>query len=325
MSPALRERPAPLARHDLLPSALEGAAEAFGHHLRAERALSPNTVEAYVRDLRRYLSGLARDGLRDADDAKRTDVERFLLTLAEEGLDARSAARALSSVRGFYRHRQERREDANDPTEEIRGPKMARKLPSSLTPQEVQSLLDASSGDEPEVIRDRAMLFLLYSSGLRVSELCGLPNGALDFRQGLVRVRGKGGKDRLVPVSGRALDIVAQYADHARPLLLGAKTSRDLFVTKRGRKMSRQNFWLRLERWARAAGIRSHLSPHTLRHSFATHLLAGGADLRSVQAMLGHAQIVTTEIYTHVGREQLHRVYDRAHPRSGRSTRGAHP
>ena len=299
-----------------LPPALEGAAEAFGHHLRAERALSPNTVEGYARDVRRYLAILASAGAPDADAARREHVEQFLVKLAADGLDARSSARALSAVRSFYKHRAERREDAPDPTEGVRGPRVARTLPSTLSRDQVDSLLAAPQGSEPETVRDRAMLVLLYASGLRVSELCGLPLGAVDFRGGLLRVRGKGGKDRLVPTSGRALAELKQYLEAARPKLLGKRTARDFFVTRLGRRMSRQNFWQRLGRWARAAGITSELSPHTLRHSFATHLLAGGADLRAVQAMLGHSQIVTTEIYTHVGREHLRAAYDGAHPRS---------
>ncbi len=299
-----------------LPPGLDGALEAFVHHLRAERAMSPHTVEAYARDVRRYLAVLAEEGIDDADSGTRAHVERFLARLATEGVGPRSSARMLSAVRAFHRHRAERREDAPDPTEEVRGPKLTRKLPESLTAEEVQALLAAPQGEEPEVVRDRAMLFLLYASGLRVSELCGLQSGSVDARQQLVRVRGKGGKDRLVPVSGRALKAVGEYVSMARAKLLGERASRDLFVTRRGRRMSRQNFWKRLQSWARAAGIGRTFSPHTLRHSFATHLLEGGADLRSVQAMLGHAQLVTTEIYTHVGRQQLHRAYDAAHPRA---------
>jgi integrase/recombinase XerD len=299
-----------------LPPSLDGALEAFVHNLRAERAMSVHTVEAYARDVRRYLCLLAAKGLADPDDATGADVEAFVASLTKEGIAARSAARMLSSVRAFHRHRTERRDDAPDPTAEVRGPKPGRALPEVLTPSEVVALLTAPSGDEPETVRDRAMLVLLYASGLRVSELCGLGLGGIDVRQGVVRVRGKGGKDRLVPVSGKALDALAHYETHARPLLLGARQSRDLFVTRLGRRMTRQNFWLRLGRWARAAGIGRTFSPHTLRHSFATHLLANGADLRSVQLMLGHAQLATTELYTHVDRTRLHRAYDKAHPRA---------
>jgi integrase/recombinase XerD len=305
------------ASPETLPEALEGALEAFVHHLRAERALSVHTVEAYGRDVRRYLRGLAQVGVQDADEARREHVERMLVTLAAEAIGARSSARALSSVRAFYRHRSERREGAPDPTEEVRGPRIGRPLPEALMREEVEALLAAPTGAESETVRDRAMILLLYASGLRVSELCGLPLGAVDMRQHLVRVRGKGGKDRIVPVSGRALVAIGEYVA-ARSSILGDRTSRDLFVTRRGRRMTRQNFWKRLGEWARAAGIERTFSPHTLRHSFATHLLAGGADLRSVQAMLGHSQLVTTEIYTHVGRERLRAAYDKAHPRGRR-------
>jgi integrase/recombinase XerD len=314
MSRASPER-VPPAVESSLPSTLEGAAEAFAHHLRAERALSPHTVEAYGRDVRRYLSILSSMGVPDADDGRREHVETFLASLGAEGLEARSAARALSSVRAFYRHRSERRDDAPDPTEGLRGPRVGRTVPGALSRVEVEALLAAPAGTEPETVRDRAMLLLLYASGLRVSELCGVPLGAVDYRQGLIRVRGKGNRERLVPVSTRALEALRLYSETARVALLKGRVARDFFITKRGRRMSRQNFWSRLGRWARAAGIRTSFSPHTLRHSFATHLLAGGADLRAVQTMLGHAQIVTTEIYTHVGREQLHAAYARAHPR----------
>lgn len=309
MSPESPEAP--------LPPALDGALEAFVRHLRAERTLSVHTVEAYARDVRRFLALLAARAIQDADHAVRAHVEEHLSQLARDGVGARSSARALSSVRAFYRHRAERRDDAPDPTEEVRGPRIGRPLPDALSREEVEALLSAPAGNEPETVRDRAMLLLLYASGLRVSELCGLPMGAIDVRQGLVRVRGKGGKDRLVPVSRRALDALAEYAQ-MRGEILGGRTSRDLFVTRLGRRMTRQNFWDRLGRWARAAGIGRTFSPHTLRHSFATHLLEGGADLRALQAMLGHSQLATTEIYTHVGRKVLKATYDRTHPRSRR-------
>lgn len=305
-----RAPPAPL------PAILDGALEAFGQHLRAERALSPHTVEAYARDVRRFLSVLDQRGVADADHARRVDVEAWLAELHAGGVGTRSAARALSSLRAFYRHRVERREDSPDPTEEVRAPRLTRALPEVLDRAEVEALLAAPGDDAPETVRDRAMMLLLYASGLRVSELCGLALGAVDARQGVVRVRGKGGKDRLVPVSGRAIQALAAYASTARLTLLDGRLSRDFFVTRRGRRMTRQNFWVRLGGWARAAGIARTFSPHTLRHSFATHLLAGGADLRAVQSMLGHSQLATTEIYTHVGREHLRDAYDHAHPRS---------
>lgn len=301
-----------------LPPALDGALEAFHHYLRAERTLSRNTVEAYGRDVRRYFELLAARGVEEASRATRDDVEAFLVSLHEAGTAPRSAARALSSVRAFYRHRRERNDNEPDPTEEAHGPRVGRPLPDALTREEVEALLGAPEGDEPETVRDRAMLAVLYASGLRVSELCGLPMGAVDVRQRLLRVKGKGGKDRLVPVSGRALDALAEYVSFARGQILGERSSRDLFVTRLGRKMTRQGFWARLRRWALVAGIERPFSPHTLRHSFATHLLAGGADLRAVQMMLGHSKLVTTEIYTHVGREHLKSTYDRTHPRSGR-------
>lgn len=315
-------RGSPDAPASVLPPSLDAALEAFVHHLQAERALSSNTVDGYSRDVRRYLEVLAQDGVLDVDEAQRPHVERFMIVLTEQGISERSAARALSAVRAFHRHRTERRDEAADPTDEVRGPRLARTLPNWLSREEVEALLNAPEDDAPETVRDRAMILLLYASGLRVSELCALPMGAVDARQAVVRVRGKGGKDRLVPVSRRALDALVEYAAHARPVLLNAGRSQDFFVTRRGRRMTRQNFWQRLGHWAKVAGITRPLSPHTIRHSFATHLLEGGADLRSVQMMLGHSQLATTEIYTHVGRRLLHDTYDQAHPRAGRRTRG---
>lgn len=322
MSPASprprASRPPPV----VLPPGLDGALEAFVHHLRAERTLSTHTVEAYGRDVRRYLELLARHGHTGPDTAVRADVEALLATLHESGVGPRSAARVLSSLRAFHRHRAERHESAPDPTDEVPGPRLGRTLPEPLSRAEVEALLAAPSDGSPEAVRDRAMILLLWASGLRVTELCGLPLGALDRRQGVVRVRGKGGKERLVPVSTRALEGLDEYVTGARTVLLGGRASRDLFVTRRGGRMTRQNFWARLARCARAAGVAREFSPHTLRHSFATHLLAGGADLRAVQAMLGHSQLATTEIYTHVGREQLRETYARAHPRSRRGRSG---
>jgi len=239
----------------ILPPGLEGALEAFVHHLRAERAMSPRTVEAYARDVRRYLTLAAVRGVAHADAATPADVEAFLQNLSQEGLAPRSAARMLSSVRAFHRHRTERSDDAANPTDEVRGPKVGRALPEVLTPDEVEALLAPPRDDAPETLRDQAMLLLLYASGLRVSELCGLTLASIDVRQGVVRVRGKGGKDRLVPVSGRALEGIARYEQDVRPALLAGRSSRDLFVTRRGRRMTRQNFWLRLDLRARAAGI----------------------------------------------------------------------
>lgn len=314
MSPESRDP----SRVVVLPPALDGALEAFVHHLRAERALSIHTVEAYARDVRRFLAHCAEQGLADADSVPRSAVEDHLARLHAEGIGARSASRALSSIRAFFRHRVERRDDAPDPTAEVSGPRVGRALPDPLTRDEVERLLAAPEGDEPETVRDRAMLLLMYASGLRVSELCDLPCGAVEKRAGLLRVRGKGGKERLVPVSRRALEALAEYEDGAREVLLDGRRSRDLFVTRRGARMTRQNFWQRLGRWARQAGILRPLHPHQLRHSFATHLLAGGADLRAVQAMLGHSQLATTEIYTQVDRTRLRKAYDSAHPRARR-------
>ncbi len=288
----------------------------FIGYLRAERGLAGRTVEAYARDLAEYLRALKKTGVQAPDGISPTHVRRHLDALADRGLSARSRARHLAALRVFHRFLLAERHAALDPTEDTETPRAERRLPVVLTLREVEALLEAPRGESAVAIRDRAMLALLYATGLRVSELVSLPVDALRLEAGFLVTRGKGNKERVVPVGRRALEAVQGYLREARPALLRGGTARALFVTRRKRGLTRQGFWKLVCRYARAAGIRKRVSPHKLRHSFATHLVEGGADLRSVQAMLGHADLATTQIYTHVDAQRLRSVYDRAHPRS---------
>ena len=284
--------------------------------LRVERGLSENTIAAYARDLSRLAAWCEANSLVDASAIDRGSLEEFVLHLYEQELSPRSVARNISSVRGFLRFLvvDGRRDD--DPAARLSSPRFPQKLPHVLRVDEVEALLGAPGTDSPRALRDTAMIELLYSSGLRVSELCGLRRNSLRRDPATVIVRGKGDKERIVPVGPVAERAVQVFLEQGWPILDAGRGSPFLFLGRGGKALSRQAFWKNLRRYALVAGITVHLSPHTLRHSFATHLLSGGADLRTVQAMLGHADIATTEIYTHVSRERIHEVYREAHPRS---------
>jgi integrase/recombinase XerD len=297
-------------------SPLEPALDLFLSYLKVEKGLAANSVEAYGRDLRRYLDDLARAGVASWERVGRPEVRAHLASLTARGLSPRSQARALSALRAFHRLLCRERLAPADPTDEVDSPRPGRRLPEVLSPGEVSRLLAAPDARRPAGARDRAMLELLYAAGLRVSELVSLDLNQVDLESRVLLVRGKGSKERLVPVGGPAAEALRRWLSGPRERMLRGRRSRDLFVTPRGRRMTRQGFWKLLGRYARGAGIRRRFSPHTLRHAFATHLLAGGADLRAVQAMLGHADISTTQIYTHLDRSQVRRLYDRHHPRA---------
>ncbi len=282
--------------------------------LLVERGLAANSVAAYRRDLEEFGRWLARRGL-DAAACERADLRRYLTDLRGRGIAARSAARALAALRGLYRYLVERGATSLDPTLDLESPKLMRALPHFLSAPEVEALLAAPDAGRPLGVRDRAMLETLYATGVRVSELVGLTVGQLRLDPGYVRVMGKGSKERVVPVGSQARSWLARYLENARPGL-DTRRSEKLFLTTRGEGMTRQRFWQLLRSYGRRAGVTAYLSPHVLRHSFATHLLEHGADLRAVQAMLGHADISTTEIYTHVTRERLRALYDGKHPRA---------
>ncbi len=288
--------------------------EAFLDLLWLERGLSPATLAAYRSDLvglGRWLAGRGRGLLQ----AGREDLLAYLAHRMAQGSRPRSAARLLSSLRAFYRLQLREGRLRADPTALLEGPRLGRPLPGTLSEAEVEALLEAPDTATPLGLRDRAMLELLYACGLRVSELVGLRPGQLRLHPGVVRVSGKGGKERLVPMGEAAVLWVERYLAEARPALLKGRQAQALFVTARGGGLTRQAFWERIKRYGRRAGIQRPLSPHTLRHAFATHLLNHGADLRALQMLLGHSNVSTTQIYTHVARERLRELHRRHHPR----------
>jgi integrase/recombinase XerD len=288
--------------------------EQFLDALWAERGLSRNTLQSYRYDLSQ-LAAHQRNRGRQLQSASREDLLHFLAAQMRAGRSPRSLSRYLSGFRQFYRWLLREGCIARDPTALIESPKLGRGLPKALNEQQVTGLLEAPAADTALGLRDRTMLELMYASGLRVSELVGLELQDVNLNQGVVRVIGKGGKERLVPLGEEALAWIKRYQEEARAALLGGKTSNDLFITARGGAMTRQMFWHLLRRYAAQAGLRKPMSPHTLRHAFATHLLNHGADLRVVQLLLGHSDISTTQIYTHVARERLKQLHAKHHPR----------
>jgi integrase/recombinase XerD len=294
------------------------AVDAFLRHCALERGLAPKTLEAYGADLARLVAYLEREGVGSLARLERTHFSGFVTSLEAQGLAPRSRARMLVSARRFARHLFATGRLASDPSEGVAAPRLARQLPRTLRPDETAALIEAAQPDGALGLRDRAMLELLYGSGLRVSELVALPLAALDRRAGLVRVLGKGRKERLVPVSEPALDAIEAYLASARGALAARSKRRSdaVFITARGQAMTRQNFFARLRTLALRAGLpRERVSPHVLRHAFATDLLEGGADLRALQTMLGHADLATTQIYTHVSRGRLRELVEAHHPR----------
>ncbi|MBK1692519.1 site-specific tyrosine recombinase XerD [Ectothiorhodospira mobilis] len=280
-----------------------------------EQGLSDHTLAAYRADLKGLDRWLEGQGV-TLEAADRSRLLAYLAHRMEQGARPRTMARLLSTLRRFYGHLAQQGMIPEDPTARIDAPRLGRPLPDALTEVEVEALLRAPDPEDDLGLRDRAMLEVLYATGLRVSELVGLRLGQTNLRHGVVRTLGKGGKERLVPLGEEAVDWLQAYLDTARPALLrGRGQSEAVFVTRRGEAMTRQAFWYAIRRHAAAAGIRKHLSPHTLRHAFATHLLNHGADLRVVQMLLGHASLSTTQIYTHVARERLKSLHAEHHPR----------
>jgi integrase/recombinase XerD len=307
------------------------AARTFANHvldflayLEFERGLSRNTLEAYRSDLLQFGAYLERAGV-DALDAEHEHVAGFLSELAEGGEDRAPAAsatlqRKAACLRSFYRHLRREGLLDRDPTADLRAPRKSQRLPEVLNRSEVQKLLSAPRGTDPAALRDRALLETMYACGLRASEAIDLTMGDVDLHAGVLRARGKGSKERLVPIGREAVSALRAYVQRGRPALVGLRDEPHLFVNHRGAGLTRQGLYKIVQRHARAAGLDGRMSPHTLRHTFATHLLAGGCDLRSVQEMLGHADVATTQIYTHVSAEKLKDVYFQAHPRASVSS-----
>ena len=291
--------------------------ERYLGHLRVEGGLSVNTIEAYRRDLSKFHSYLHRTGVVPLGPLTSETLTGFLRSMREARLSRASSVRCLSAIRGWLRFLIQERMIGENPTIGLAPISRGVRLPKTLSQRDVIALLDLGAVPTPEDLRDRAMVELLYATGLRVSELVMAEVAQANLDVGYLRVKGKGAKQRLVPMGEEARQLLQQYVEEARPRLLKERTSRYVFISRRGGPLTRQAFWKLLRRRARRAGITQVISPHMLRHSFATHLLEGGADLRSVQVMLGHANIATTQIYTHIERGRLKRVHDRYFPRVG--------
>ncbi len=298
------------------PSARDFQVDAFLASLAVEKGLAVNTVEAYSRDLTSFCRYLDTQGIQDPCSAGSRYLIGFLTVLRDQGLSARSQARVLTTLRQFYRFLQ--REDAlpaGDPTAHLLLPKIGRRLPEVPSRVQVEALLDLPDAATPLGARDQAMIELLYATGLRVSELVGLEVKQINLEAGFVRVRGKGGRERVVPLGSRAREKVLAYLTVVRPVLLKGRASNYLFLNRSANPLTRQRFWQLLRQYALRSPQGGKVYPHALRHAFATHLLDGGADLRAVQAMLGHVDIASTQIYTHLTSERLREVHKKFHPR----------
>ncbi len=295
---------------------MDALLDAFYQFLLLERGLSRNTVAAYASDLMKFQLYLKGKGIKDVQVVTTKDIENFLYTLAQQGLSARSRARALTAVKTFFRFLIYNGRLDKNPASLVEAPRFGQKLPQVLSLEEVERLLTAPDISTPKGLRDKAMLELLYATGVRVSELVQLRLNQVNLEVGYVLIVGKGEKERFVPIGRKAQEALEIYLQKGRPHLLKNKTSPYLFLGYKGQPLTRQGFWEIIKRYALAAGIAKPISPHTLRHSFATHLLQRGADLRSVQTMLGHASVITTQIYTHITKEHLKKSYVKFHPRA---------
>lgn len=288
--------------------------DGFIDHLWLEDGLSRNTLDSYRLDLAQFSDWLEETAGKNLVQTEQADIQQYLAVKFPQS-KPRSISRLVASLRRFYRYALRENKLSVDPTLQIESPKLPRSLPKSLSEEEVEALLDAPDLGEALGLRDRAMLEILYASGLRVSELVGLKVTEVSLNEGVIRVTGKGSKTRLVPMGEEAVEWIARYLKESRPEILQKRLSDSLFVTMRAAAMTRQAFWYLIKRYALVAGIHKPMSPHVLRHAFATHLLNHGADLRVVQMLLGHADISTTQIYTHVARERLKRLHSMHHPR----------
>lgn len=286
----------------------------FIDHLWLEDGLSKNTLVSYRLDLAAFADWLKHSENKNLNQVQQADIQQYLAVRFPQS-KPRSISRLIATLRRYYRYALRENRVAIDPTLQIDSPKLPRSLPKSLNEEEVESLLNAPDLSQSLGLRDRAMLEILYACGLRVSELVGLKVTEVSLQEGVIRVTGKGSKTRLVPMGEEAVEWVARYLKEARPEILQKRLSDSLFVTQRGAAMTRQAFWYLIKRYALVAGIHKPMSPHVLRHAFATHLLNHGADLRVVQMLLGHADISTTQIYTHVARERLKQLHEMHHPR----------
>lgn len=284
-------------------------------HLIVERNLSENTVDAYRRDVAEFLAHFKSPSAQGLEHITAAELVGYFKTLLDNNIAARSRGRKLSAIRMFYRHLVAQKHVNADPARNMENPGAAKHLPKVLNSRQVDALLEQPDQDAKEGLRDAAMLELLYSTGMRVSELVNVKSADLNMTGGYLMTMGKGAKERIIPIGERALDMVKRYCERARPLYIKKTNPEALFLTRLGKPMTRQMFWQLIKKYAGKAGIPAQISPHVLRHSFATHLLERGADLRAVQMMLGHSSMTTTQIYTHINRTRLAEIQAKAHPR----------
>jgi integrase/recombinase XerD len=293
------------------------ALEDYMHFLKVERQLSGNTITSYKRDLDEYMNYMEQAGYDSIDDVDRPALLGHFHRLKEGGKSARTVSRHISSIRSFHQFLLREKVTTQDPTVHLELPKLEQKLPRVLSMDDVERLIEAPDRSKPQGVRDTALLEILYGTGMRVSELIGLNMDDIHLSMGFVRVFGKGGKERIIPLGGKSITACLRYIEEARPVFIkNQKSVEALFVNMRGTRLTRQGCWKLLNGHALKAGIKKELTPHILRHTFATHLIENGADLRAVQEMLGHADISTTQIYTHVSRSRLKEVYVKFHPRA---------
>lgn len=291
--------------------------EEFLNYLSVERGLSKNTIASYRTDLAHFIGYLEKKGMEDIDSVKRQDITNYLLYLKDNGLSSNSISRALAAIKVFYKFLAQERLAKDDVAGILESPKLIRPLPNVLGIVEVDKLLNAPDTRSWMGIRDKAALEIIYATGMRVSEAADLTLDGLNLDVGFIKCKGKGDKERVVPIGKKARDSVSRYIDKVRPRLIKkGRHDSHLFLTRLGKKVSRQSLWKMIKRYTKIARIKKEVTPHTLRHSFATHLLEGGADLRVVQEMLGHADISTTQIYTHVNKERLKAIHRQFHPRA---------
>lgn len=288
----------------------------FMNYISVERGLAKNTLIAYRRDLEKYIDYLSQKGIKNTAQVSREHVSNFMFDLKKHDMTATTICRNLAAVKMFHRFLVRENLSHEDPTTLVDTPKLWKRIPAVLTLAEIESMILAASGKKAQQVRDQAILEIFYASGLRVSELSDLKTTSINYDVGFVRAVGKGSKERIIPLGMKAREALQKYLLRARPQLLKNQTNDVLFLSRLGKKISRQSLWAVIKYYARKANIKKTIKPHTLRHTFATHLLEHGADLRSVQEMLGHADISTTQIYTHVDKERLKSVHKQFHPRS---------
>lgn len=290
--------------------------DSFLAYITVEKGLSKNTLESYGRDVRKFLTFLEEQEIKAVQDIKYENILDFLSSFKKQGFSDTTTVRTIVSIKQFFKYLLIEKIIQEDPSSQIQTPKMKKSIPGVISLEDVEKILNAPDENTPEGIRDLAMLEVLYATGIRVSELISLKLNEVNFEMGFIIVYGKGSKERIVPMGTEAQEKLKTYMADSRPVLLKQRDCKELFVTRRGKGMTRQGFWKLIKTYALKSDIRKSISPHTLRHSFATHLLERGADLRTIQIMLGHSDISTTQIYTHVENERLKEIHKKYHPRS---------